>query len=200
MSKPDDIYDKYLTRAIADINELCRELTHCQKCAHGRAVPVIGSGHPLADIFLVKYRTLPSEASEGVAFFGRSGEAIMKGCQKLGIDSLILYGTNVIKCANVQEPEGRLHCLGYLTRELMIVQPKLVVIMGEKTLEAVNALELPLARRLEFKAGEIQQLTPTTEALITPEIDESLNDQRRKTSFWKAFRILGEWYESLPPY
>ncbi len=200
MSKPDDIYDKHLTRAISDINELCRELTHCEKCAHGRAVPVIGSGHPLADIFLIKYRTHPSEASEGVAFFGRSGEAVMKGCQKLGIDSLILYGTNVIKCANVQEEEARGRCAPYLVRELMVVQPKLVVVMGKAALEAVNGLDFPLARHLDYKPGVIQPFTPASEALVTPEIDESLNDQRRKTSFWKAFKVLGEWYESLPPY
>ena len=201
MSGPDDnLYDKHLTRAISEINELCRELTHCESCPHGRAVPVIGSGHPLADIFLVKYRTLPSESSEGVAFYGRSGEAVMKSCQKLGIDSLLLYGTDIIKCANVSEEEAIEHCSPYLIRELMIVQPKLVVIMGERALDAVNRLEFPLAQKLEFKPGEIQQFTPTAEALVTPEIDTSLNDQQRKTSFWKAFRVLGQWYESLPPY
>lgn len=201
MSRPEDnLYDKHLTRAISEINELCRELTHCEKCAHGRAVPVIGSGHPLADIFLIKYKTLPSEASEGVAFYGRSGEAVMKGCQKLGIDSLILYGTDVIKCANVPEEEALECCSPYLVRELMIVQPKLVVIMGQRAMDAVNTLDFPLAQKLEYKPGEIQPFTPTSEALVTPEIDTSLNDQQRKTSFWKAFKVLGDWYESLPPY
>lgn len=200
MPKPDDIYDKHLTRAISDINELCRELTHCELCTHGRAVPVIGSGHPLADIFLIKYKALPSEASEGVAFYGRPGEAIMKSCQKLGIDSLVLYGTNVIKCANVQEAEARERCSAYLVRELIVVQPKLVVVMGKPALEAVNALDFPLARPLKYKPGDIQPFTSTSEALVTPEIDTSLNDQRQKTRFWKAFRVLGEWYEALPPY
>lgn len=163
-------------------------------------MPVIGSGHPLADIFLIKYRTLPSETSEGVAFFGRSGEAVMKSCQKIGIDSLILYGTDIIKCANVPEKEALQHCPLYLVRELMIVQPKMVVIMGEQSVAAFNQLDFPLAHKLEFSPGVVQPLTPTTEALVTPEIDKSLNDQRQKTSFWKAFKVLGDWYESLPPY
>ena len=200
MPNPENIYDQQLTRAISDINELCRELTHCEQCAHGRAVPVIGSGHPLADIFLIKYKTHPSEASEGVAFYGRSGEAIMKGCQKLGVDSLLLYGTNVIKCANVDENEAIEPCATYLARELMIVQPKLVVIMGSKTLQAVNSLEFPLAVRLKDVKGEVQRFTPTIEALVTPEIDASLNDQSKKTEFWKSFKVMGDWYESLPPY
>ncbi len=201
MSRPEDnLYDKQLSRAISEINELCRELTHCQKCAHGPEVPVIGSGHPLADIFLVKYRPIPSETSEGVAFFGRSGEAIMKSCQKLGIDSLILYGTDIIKCAGVPEEKALAHCPLYLVRELMIVQPKLVVVMGEKAVAAFNRLNFPLAQEIEFSPGKIQPLTPTSEVLVTPEIDSSLSGQRQKTSFWKAFKVLGEWYESLPPY
>jgi uracil-DNA glycosylase family 4 len=200
LPRPDDIYDKHLTRAIAEINELCRELTHCEKCPHGKTVPVIGSGHPQADIFLVKYKAQESEAEEGVAFFGRSGEAVMKSCQKLGIDSLLLYGTNVIKCAKVGEEEALEWCLYYLRRELEIVRPKLLVIMGERAMEAVNKMEMPLAQTLQMKLGEIQSLTPTSEALVTPEIDSSLDDQRRKTRFWKAFKALGDWYESLPPY
>ncbi|HDZ59866.1 MAG TPA: uracil-DNA glycosylase [Actinobacteria bacterium] len=200
MPRPDDIYDKQLTRAISEINEMCRELTHCERCAHGKAVPVIGSGHPLADIFLVKYSTLPGEADEGVAFFGRTGEAVMKSCQKLNIDSLLLYGTNVIKCARVKEEEALEWCLNYLRRELEIVQPKLVVILGERTLAAVNSLSFPLAQKLTDRPGEIQPFTPSSEALVTPEIESSLDDQRRKTSFWKAFKVLGDWYESLPPY
>ncbi len=200
LPRPDDIYDKQLTRAISEINEMCRELTHCERCAHGKAVPVIGSGHPLADIFLVKYDTLPGEAEEGVAYFGRTGEAVMKSCQKLGIDSLLLYGTNVIKCARVDEEEALEWCLNYLMRELEIVQPKLLVIMGRKAVEAINRLSFPLARELDFKTGEIQTFTPSSEALITPEIESSLDDQHRKTAFWKAFKVLGDWYESLPPY
>lgn len=200
MPRTDDIYDKHLTRAISDINELCRELTHCEKCAHGKALPVIGSGHPLADICLVKYQALPAEATEGVAFYGRSGEAVMKGCQKLGIDSMLLYGTNVIKCANVREDEARERCSEYLLSELMIVQPRLVVIMGEQAMAGINALDFPGARPLEFRPGELQPFTPTAEALVTPDVDASLNDQQQKTNFWKAFRVLGEWYEALPPY
>jgi uracil-DNA glycosylase family 4 len=200
LSRPEDIYDKHLTRAISEINELCRELTHCERCAHGKVVPVIGSGHPLADIFLVKYKAQPSEASEGVAFYGRAGEAIMRGCQKLSIDSLILYGTNVLKCANVEVAEAQENCPAYLGRELLIVQPRLLVIMGEESMAQINALKVPLAQELAPQLGEIQPFTPTSEALVVPDIDTSLDDQRRKTSFWKAFRVLGDWYESLPPY
>ena len=32
------------------------------------------------------------------------------------------------------------------------------------------------------------------------DIDVSLDEQRLKAGFWRAFRRLGEWYDNIPPY
>ena len=64
----------------------------------------------------------------------------------------------------------------------------------------LNELELPLARPVEWQPGVIQELTPTTDALVTPDIDESLDDDASKRAFWAAFRTLGTWWAELPPY
>ncbi len=200
MAQPNEIYDKYLTRAISEINELTGEILKCSRCSHARAMPVIGSGHPMADIFLLKYQARPSELHEGVAFFGRAGTALMKSCQRLKIDPLQLYGSNVVKCGEVREAHPEAKCLDHLRRELAVVNPKLIVVMGEETLAALNAASVPLARELEYKPGEIVDFTPGTEVLVTPDIDVSLDEQRLKAGFWRAFRRLGEWYDNIPPY
>jgi uracil-DNA glycosylase family 4 len=200
VAQPNEIYDKYLTRAISEINELTGEILRCSRCSHARTMPVIGSGHPMADIFLLKYQARPSELHEGVAFFGRAGTALMKSCQRLKIDPLQLYGTNVIKCGEVREAHPEAKCLDHLRRELAVVNPKLIVAMGEETVAALNTAQVPLARALEYKPGEIVDFTPGTEVLVTPDIDVSLDEQRLKAGFWRAFRRLGEWYDNIPPY
>ena len=200
MAQPNEIYDKYLTRAISEINELTGEILRCSRCSHARTMPVIGSGHPMADIFLLKYQARPSELHEGVAFFGRAGTALMKSCQRLKIDPLQLYGTNVVKCGEVREAHPEAKCLDHLRRELAIVNPKLIVAMGEETVAALNTAKVPLARELEFAPGEIVDFTPGTEVLVTPDIDVSLDEQRLKAGFWRSFRRLGEWYDNIPPY
>ena len=201
MGQPNEIYDKYLTRAISEINELTGEILRCRKCPHAKTMPVIGSGHPLADIMLLKYKVQPSEAHEGVAFFGRAGTAIMKSCQRLDIDPLQLYGSNVVKCGSVRDDaKAEARCLDYLRRELAIVEPKIIVAMGERVIDALNRLEIPLAQGLEFAPGAIVEYTPGTDVLMTPDIDASLDEQRLKAAFWEAFRGLGEWYEKIPPY
>jgi uracil-DNA glycosylase family 4 len=200
VAQPNEIYEKYLTRAISNINELTAEVLRCRTCAGARTMPVIGSGHPLADIMLLKYMARPSECHEGVAFFGRAGMAIMKSCQRLGIDPLQLYGTNVIKCGSVEVGPAEVACAGHLRREIAIVEPKIIVVMGEEALGALVALNLPLAGAVSYAPGEIVDFTPSIELLFTPDIDYSLDEQRLKAAFWRAFRRLGEWYEAIPPY
>ena len=189
----DEIYEKYLQKAITEINTLGDEVA---QAGGGTRVPVVGSGHPLADVMLLKYAPRPSELQEGVAFFGRAGNAILKSLQRLHVDPMAIYGTNCLKFADGTEDESR----PFLLRELHIVQPKLVVVMGEQALAFLNALGFPLSRPLEATEGERQTFTPTIEALYAPDIDDSLDEQAQKTRFWNAFKPLGAWWESLPPY
>jgi uracil-DNA glycosylase family 4 len=189
----DEIYEKYLQKAITEINALGDEVAHA---GAGTRVPVVGSGHPLADVFLLKYEPRPSELQEGVAFFGRAGNALLKSLQRLHVDPMAVYGTNCLKFADGDEQESR----PFLLRELHIVQPKLIVAMGAPALAFLNSVEFPLARMLEPKEGELQSFTPTIEALHTPDIDESLDEQPAKTRFWNAFKLLGTWWAELPPY
>ena len=190
----DEIYEKYLRKAISEINELGDELAAAARKVD--RVPVVGSGHPLADVFLVKYGPQASELQEGVAFYGRAGQAILKSLQRLRVDPMAIYGTNCIKYEGQSEDEAR----PVLTRELHIVQPKLVVVMGEDALAFVNSLDFPLADALEPRLGELQRFTATVEALHVPDIDASLDEQPSKTAFWNAFKAVGSWWAELPPY
>ena len=189
----DEIYEKYLQKAITEINALGDEVA---QAGGGARVPVVGSGHPLADAFLLKYSPKPAELQEGVAFYGRAGNAILKSLQRLHVDPMAIYGTNCLKFADGDEEQSR----PFLLRELHIVQPKLVVVMGTDALGFVNGLGFPLARELAETEGELQQLTPTVQALVTPDIDQCLDEQPEKTRFWNAFKLLGTWWAELPPY
>jgi hypothetical protein len=137
----DDISERYLKKAIAEINDLGHEIA---QSAGSERVPVLGSGHPLADIMLLKHT--PQVA------------------------------------------------------ELHVVQPKIVVVMGQDSLSCLNAVRFPLATEVEDRMGEIQRFTPTIDALLTPSVDDSLDETKSKRAFWEAFKALGPWWSELPPY
>jgi uracil-DNA glycosylase family 4 len=196
----DEIREKYLERAIRELNTLTRELQSCRHCPRGNLMPVLGSGHPQADVFLLKYAPVASEVEEGVAFYGRSGTALMKSLKRLSIDPLAVYGTLCVKCPVADPTLADPACVVRVVDELAIVQPKIVVVMGDDALATLNDLDIPLARPLAPEPGVVQALTPACDALVVPNIDESLDEEAAKRAFWSAFRVLGEWYAELPPY
>jgi uracil-DNA glycosylase family 4 len=196
----DEIREKYLERAIRELNAFSREVQSCRHCPRGALMPVLGSGHPQADIFLLKYSARPSEVEEGVAFYGRSGNALMKSLKRLSIDPLAVYGTLCVKCPVPDPAMADPACVARLIEELAIISPKLVVVMGPDALATLAELEIPLRRELRPAVGEIQQLTPSIEALYVPNIDEALDDEKAKREFWTALRTLGTWWDNLPPY
>jgi uracil-DNA glycosylase family 4 len=196
----DEIREKYLERAIRELNQLTREIQTCEHCPRGNLMPVLGSGHPQADIFMLKFAPRPSEIEEGVAFYGRAGGALMKSFKRLGIDPLAVYGTVVVKCPVHDTDDAAPECKARVLDELAVVQPRIVVVMGEEALEELNALGMPLATEVPPVPGQVQKLTPSCDVLYVPDIDASLDDDRAKRAFWGAFRALGEWYADFPPY
>jgi uracil-DNA glycosylase len=109
---------------------------------------------------------------------------------------MAIYGTNCVKFEGSAEEDSH----RWLARELHVVQPKIVVAMGQDAVACLNAVRFPLASEVEDRQGEIQRLTPTIDALVTPDVDASLDEQRTKREFWEAFKALGPWWSELPPY
>jgi uracil-DNA glycosylase family 4 len=196
----DEIREKYLERAIRELNHFTRDLQACTACPRGSLMPILGSGHPQADIFLLKYAPTASEIEEGVAFYGRSGTALMKSLKRLEIDPLAVYGTLCVKCPVADTSLAAPECVARLVEEIAIVQPRMIVIMGPEALETIGDLALPPAQPVAPRAGEIQPLTPSMDALYVPSIDDALDEESAKRAFWTAFRKLGDWYAEFPPY
>ncbi len=196
----DEIREKYLERAIRELNTFTRELQDCAHCPRGQLMPVLGSGHPQADILLLKHAPTAPEIEEGVAFYGRAGTALMKAFKRLAIDPLAVYGTLCVKCPVPDTSLADPGCVARLVEEIAIVSPKIVVVMGEDALAVLNDLALPLSAQVLAQAGVLQALTPSIEALYVPNIDAALDEETAKRAFWSAFRVLGEWYADLPPY
>ena len=196
----DEIQEKYLERAIRELNQLTHRLQECSHCPRGNLMPVLGSGHPQADIFLLKFAPTAAEIEEGVAFYGRAGNALRKSFKRLNIDPLVVYGTLCVKCPVSDPSLAGGECIERIVEELAIVQPRIVVVMGGRALETLNELDVPLSRTLATAPGSLQELTPTIDALYVPDIDELLDSEESKREFWSAFRALGEWYADRPPY
>ena len=111
-----------------------------------------------------------------------------------------MYGTVFVKCPVGDTDDSSPDCRARVLEEIAIVQPRIVVVMGEEALEELNGLGVPLGDQVTAEPGQIQKLTPSCDALYVPDIDASLDDEDAKSVFWGAFRALGDWYADFPPY
>ncbi len=196
----DEIREKYLERAIRELNLLAHDIQDCELCPRGGIMPVLGSGHPQADIMLVKTAPVAAEVEEGVAFYGKAGTALMKALKRLQIDPLTVYGTLLCKCPCGDPALADPECIARFREEFAIVQPKLLVVMGDDAVTTINDLALPMAEPIDATPGVLRKLTGSCDVLVTTSIDDSLDDEVAKRAFWAAFRQTGEWYAAHPPY
>ena len=71
----------------------------------------------------------------------------MKSFKRLGIDPIVVFGTLCVKCPPTDPSLAADECVARVAEEVAIVQPRMIVVMGEQALELLNGLELPLAER-----------------------------------------------------
>ena len=73
--------------------------------------------------------------------------------------------------------------------------------MGEDALDGRSTTSTSRSpSRSQATPALVQQLTPSIDCLYVPNIDEALDEEASKRAFWKAFKVLGEWYADQPPY
>jgi len=95
---------------------------------------VFGAGNPQAEIMLVGEGPGASEDQQGLPFVGKAGMLLDDMMAIIGLDRSKFYITNVVKCRppgnrdplNVEQEA----CMGYLTRQIALIQPKILVCLG----------------------------------------------------------------------
>ena len=109
-----------------------------------------------------------------------------------------VYGTNCVKFAGLRpRASPRSGC----ARELRIVEPKLVVVMGEDALEFLNGHRVPArASRSRLSWASCSASRRRSRRSPSPTSTPSLDEAPAKTAFWNAFKTVGPWWAALPPY
>ncbi len=116
--------------AIAD------EVRRCQRCRlhEGRTRAVPGEGNPSTEVVFVGEGPGFNEDREGRPFIGRAGDLLVKLLASIGWRREDVFITNIVKCRPPDnrdpEPDEIAACAPYLTRQLEVLDPALVVTLG----------------------------------------------------------------------
>jgi len=123
---------------------LAAECGACRRCglADTRQQVVVGRGNPNARLLLVGEAPGAEEEACGQPFVGRSGRLLEAMLTAAGLSSeRDLYIVNVIKCrppGNRKPSRAEIEaCRPWLERQIALVRPQLVLLVGATALEAL---------------------------------------------------------------
>lgn len=119
------------------MEQLREECLQCQKCplAATRHHVVFGTGKTDAEVVFVGEGPGENEDLQGEPFVGRGGALLDKYLEAVDLSrERNIYITNIVKCRPPQnrdpKPEETACCIGYLSRQLEIIKPKIIVCLG----------------------------------------------------------------------
>ena len=122
--------------AITTLDALASVARECRDCslAEGRTNVVFGAGSPNADVLIVGEGPGQQEDEQALPFVGRSGQLLNKLLGEIGLERDDVYIANVVKCrppANRDpRPDEIDACKGYLKRQIELIDPKVVITLG----------------------------------------------------------------------
>ncbi len=180
-------------------NEAQLEVTGCERCpqlAASRTRIVDGVGPADADLLFVGEAPGATEDEQGEPFVGRSGDVLADGLRDAGLARTDVRLTN---CARCRPPENRDptaeelgNCRGYLDRELLAVDPALVVALGKVPAETI--LERDVAVTAE--AGDVRTITVgdrRLRVLVCVHPAATLYDPGQRDTFADALRTAASY-------
>ena len=119
-----------------DLESLRSQIISCVKCSLSKtrtnAVP--GKGNPTAAILFIGEAPGKNEDHHGEPFVGAAGKILSEALDSVGLSRDDVFITNVVKCRppnnRVPLQEEKDACNVYLSKELDIIKPKIICIMG----------------------------------------------------------------------
>jgi DNA polymerase len=132
------------------IEELNEKICECQKCALGktRTKFVFGVGNSHADIVVVGEAPGADEDAKGEPFVGRAGQLLNKILEAVEFKREEVFICNILKCRPPGNrnplPEEIDLCEPYLKKQLDLIKPKLILILGKVAADTLLNLKQPL--------------------------------------------------------
>jgi len=173
-----------------DADALAKTIAACQACAlcEGRRHAVAGGGHLPADWMVVGDALGDAEDEQGQVFVGDEGllldnmlRAVGRSRHEAGPSAA--YVTTALKCRPLigQKPTDAdiAQCANYLKRQVALVQPRVIVLMGSLATQAVLGSTEPLGRL----RGQVHRFEGVP-VIVTYPLRNLLNMPQNKAKAW----------------
>jgi len=147
-------------------DELTERVNGCVDCdLHtGRTHAVFGVGHQQADLLIIGEAPGAEEDRQGEPFVGRAGQLLNEMLMAIGLDRQQIYIANILKCRPPNnrdpKPEEAACCVGYLYRQIELLQPKLILAVGRIAAQRLLKTDRALGKLRNQQHELVETQTP----------------------------------------
>src|SRR5690348_13984901 len=133
-----------------ELDKIAEEITACKICPVGKSgKPVPGEGIPDADIVFMGEAPGKTEAVTRRPFVGRSGKLLRSLIRETGLDEKDVYITSPVKYLpdrGTPTPADIRHGMVHTQKQLDIINPKLIVLLGSTAAQGVLGEKIPIQK------------------------------------------------------
>lgn len=168
-----------LQESESSLNTLWSTIDNCRECqVDGRRV-IHGFGKPSPILMVIGFRMQTNgEEDEREKVIGKSNLAVYeKMLRTLGLPWQQVYCTTCVKCVGVRNAGDHLACAKYLAKEISIVNPRIIVTMGEKAYQSLVGKDT-----VEWVPN--QKLTWNGKLLVTLVSPDVVVSNQRYEKYW----------------
>jgi DNA polymerase len=180
----------------SSLAEVATTVAGCRACflCQGRTKVVPGEGNPQAKLVLIGEGPGQTEDETGRPFVGRAGQLLTDILGAIGLSRDEVFICNVVKCRPPQNrkplPEEMTACSPYLSAQLALIRPKVILALGATAAEAL----LQAKRSLADLRGKVHSYRGTP-LVVTYHPAALLRNPNWKKPTWDDVRIARQLVE-----
>jgi uracil-DNA glycosylase family 4 len=191
--KPQDTLFGDISQTLPEANEtiedIHKDVGNCTRCAlhEGRTQIVHSTGNRQADLMFIGEAPGADEDAQGEPFVGRAGQLLNKIIEAIDMKREDVFIGNVNRCRppgnRTPTLEEAATCKQFLLREIAIVRPKVIVVLGNTACQNLLETKVGITKlRGEFQDYFGVKVMPTFHPAYL------LRDPRKKREVWEDMK------------
>jgi DNA polymerase len=146
------LHGEYLLGPAEQLAAQERALQGCHRCklAESRTRIVFGAGNPRAELVVIGEGPGADEDAQGKPFVGRAGQLLTRMLESVQLRREDVYICNAVKCRppgnRTPDAEELAACAPFLSAQLQVLQPKVVLALGSVAAQALLRTRDPIGK------------------------------------------------------
>jgi DNA polymerase len=182
------------------LHKIWSDIGDCTRCGlcEGRTQVVNTHGNPKARLLFVGEAPGADEDAQGKPFVGRAGQLLTKMIEAMGMkrEEVIIGNVNRCRPPGNRQPtlEEAAICRPFLFREIAVIKPEVIVVMGNTALRNLLEIREGITRvRGRFQNFRGIKVMPTFHPAYL------LRDPSKKRETWEDLKMVRDYLESFAP-